>query len=323
MDFTTIKTHLTERRAAMVDAAITKLEDGIKAGVIRNVDFTDAKDTLNRAVEESAEAFLATGPHEHKHHQSDWWLAAYHGDAFVRGAAGLPTAHKRASKVPALKDYTAFIAAWLPAHELIQKAKPLVAKRGSAKLPVVKSEAQMARDAATMTCQCCGKKFLANTGTIAHHGYQRPGGGWQTASCSGAKFAPFEVSRDRLGGLIKGLKKWKADAVKARASVEAEEAPVRITFTDYAEKADAWGRRPEKAADVTRETFAAIRAENEVSLRLYSWAHDFDSIKKRDLKDRAADIKNVTAEIEAQQARFDGWKKTHEWDNANKEWRPV
>lgn len=35
--------------------------------------------------------------------------------------------------------------------------------------------AKAKKNKAQMTCQCCGRKHLANTGRIAHHGYQRPG----------------------------------------------------------------------------------------------------------------------------------------------------
>jgi hypothetical protein len=52
-----------------------------------------------------------------------------------------------------------------------------------------------------MTCQICARLIHAAHGVIAHHGYSRPsrGSGWQTASCLGARFAPYEVSRERIG----------------------------------------------------------------------------------------------------------------------------
>lgn len=52
------------------------------------------------------------------------------------------------------------------------------------------------------TCQICSRPIHAATGKIAHHGYERPGGGYQTASCYGAQHLPFEVSRDVLGLFI-------------------------------------------------------------------------------------------------------------------------
>lgn len=48
------------------------------------------------------------------------------------------------------------------------------------------------------TCQLCGRAIMANTGVIAHHGYKRPGEGWQTSSCRGARELPYEVSCDCL-----------------------------------------------------------------------------------------------------------------------------
>lgn len=57
----------------------------------------------------------------------------------------------------------------------------------------------------TTTCQICGRVIKANTGTIAHHGYQRPYEGFQTSSCYGAKYPPYEESRDRIPYVIDRL----------------------------------------------------------------------------------------------------------------------
>lgn len=48
------------------------------------------------------------------------------------------------------------------------------------------------------TCQICGRAIKSKMGIIAHHGYKRPGGGWQTASCLGARQLPYEVSCDAI-----------------------------------------------------------------------------------------------------------------------------
>lgn len=50
----------------------------------------------------------------------------------------------------------------------------------------------------TPTCQICGRAIKAKKGLIAHHGYQRPGDGWQTVSCMGARYRPYEVACDAL-----------------------------------------------------------------------------------------------------------------------------
>jgi hypothetical protein len=56
------------------------------------------------------------------------------------------------------------------------------------------------------TCQICGRPIKSKNGIIAHHGYKRPGDGWQTASCNGARFLPYEVSCDRLPPTIETIK---------------------------------------------------------------------------------------------------------------------
>ncbi len=54
----------------------------------------------------------------------------------------------------------------------------------------------------TTTCQICGRAILAKRGLIAHHGYQRPGHGWQTSSCFGARWKPYEVACDAIDHAI-------------------------------------------------------------------------------------------------------------------------
>ena len=44
---------------------------------------------------------------------------------------------------------------------------------------------------------------------IAHHGYKRPGQGWQTASCFGARYRPYEVACDAIPLAITGIRQWR------------------------------------------------------------------------------------------------------------------
>ncbi len=57
-----------------------------------------------------------------------------------------------------------------------------------------------------ITCQICGREIKAKNGIMAHHGYQRPyKAGWQTNSCLGARYPPYEISRDRIPYVMKTL----------------------------------------------------------------------------------------------------------------------
>jgi hypothetical protein len=51
----------------------------------------------------------------------------------------------------------------------------------------------------TTTCQICGRSIKSSKGVIAHHGYRRPAHeGWQSASCFGARYRPYEIACDAL-----------------------------------------------------------------------------------------------------------------------------
>jgi hypothetical protein len=67
------------------------------------------------------------------------------------------------------------------------------------------------------TCQVCGRTIGAKTGMIAHHGYQRPYEGWQTASCEGARYLPYEISCDRLREVIETVQTFIASQEEALA----------------------------------------------------------------------------------------------------------
>lgn len=288
-------------RNERLDRTVAELRSAVDAGRVPNALFVAAKDTINREVERQAEAFLATGPHVAKHHQSDWWLAAYSASAFVYGAHSIPTALKRADKAQGLREYAAFLKTeLLPVHELVQAAKPLIVKRGD--MPKVRTEREIVDDAKRMTCQCCGRRILAETGTIAHHGYERPGTGWQTSSCMGAKELPFEVNRDALGRMISGLRSNLSGQVATRKAVAAETLPVTYSYAEG---------RDTKTLDLTRATFSAQIATLPRRPSFYGDDAKFDGYKNRELAHRDSQIKNLRTFIKECQTRYDGWKQTH------------
>lgn len=307
--------HLTERRASMAQNAIDILEAGVAAGEIKNALYLDAKDTVNRAMEEAAEAFLATGPHKQKHNQSDWWLAAYEAEAFLHGAHYLPAALKRAQKAAGLKEYAAFLAALSPLAELLAAAKPLIVKRQTGP-QAPKTAKQIEREAATMTCQCCARKYLANLGTIAHHGYERPGFGWQTASCMGAKWRPFEVDRGRLGDLIRILEEQRTRMRQSRAEAKAEKFPITRSYEKR--NPENWRKPIKVEVKLTRSNFEAEQKAHP-DLRLY--VADFDALKAADLSFRDSQIASISGEIARQIKRYETWVKTHDWHAATQTWK--
>lgn len=187
--------------------------------------------------------------------------------------------------------------------------------------------AKIAREAATMTCQCCARKHLANRGWIAHHAYQRPGEGWQTASCMGAKELPFEVDRATLGKLIEILKNHKAQMEATLAKVVTEELPITLihSFIDWISsgqfgyKADRVERTIE--FDVTRANWdSVVNAEDNVEIFLNHQWNSFDRVKQYDIQIRQDQIINIQHEINQQTKRYEGWKQTHEWSQDKQAW---
>jgi hypothetical protein len=86
------------------------------------------------------------------------------------------------------------------------------------------------------TCQVCGRQIKAASGLIAHHGYNRPGYGWQTASCPGARYLPYEQSCDRLKEIIEDIKRFVSREQEAQADFLANP-PTSITVY---ERVSAW-----------------------------------------------------------------------------------
>lgn len=71
---------------------------------------------------------------------------------------------------------------------------------------------QRSASAQASTCQICGRPIKSNTGVIAHHGYKRPGNGWQTSSCMGARHLAYELSCDMIPTAIQSIEDFISSA---------------------------------------------------------------------------------------------------------------
>jgi len=181
------------------------------------------------------------------------------------------------------------------------KAAALVAK------PKSKTrELAEARNAVAKICQICGRPILAERGKIAHHGYQRPGQGWQTASCYGAMKLPFEVSRDDLGAYIKMLHA-QLDGLAGRLDrANKEEIAFRVSYDTgkYQGSHKVMG-----SFFAERTGYEAARDEHRK--KAYHWSTiptTFDEVKIREINSIKHQINETTQYIKFQQARYDAWK---------------
>jgi hypothetical protein len=188
-------------------------------------------------------------------------------------------------------------------------------KRFHAETRAIKADDSSSR----MHCQCCGRAILANLGTIAHHGYERPGHGWQTGSCMGAKRLPFESDRTALGEMIKFLRDRLARNEKHRAAIKSEKLPIVFNYESQLIGPSRWQQPSrfkwpvvKRSFDVSRESFEAFKA-GPGSNSTYG-IYDFDAYKARHVEGLSRSIQNLRDHIAEEQKRYDSWVQKAKWE---------
>jgi hypothetical protein len=147
------------------------------------------------------------------------------------------------------------------------------------------------------TCQICGRSIKAKTGVIAHHGYKRPSGyGFQTASCLGARYLPYEVSADRIPEVIKMVQAF-VDKTEREFEIFTENPPEKLIDKKYA----GFGRY-EKIEIEKPEGFKVsdCRGGNKMYSYEGAYAHYKYAFEQN--------IKMSKLQVEYMQERFDNWK---------------
>lgn len=110
---------------------------------------------------------------------------------------------------------------FVPWHGVYVELKGKIAKRGDARLaPAAPREVNPNQIRAT--CSCCFRQIAVASGgrRMSHHGYTRPGLGWQTASCMGVAYPPFESSAE-------GTRAYRQAILNAAAGFRREAAKIR------------------------------------------------------------------------------------------------
>lgn len=191
----------------------TALEDiatGVRDGAIRNTVLNEAKYYLSRAASDGWEKTVS----DPYFHAGAWKTQPQDvqdlGDAIlimslhdVIGAS--KKVNKSTASGPAVDAMRAYCAEVLPLALSVASLKEKVLK-GRAPRPTKAKPVNP--DKLVQTCPVCFRQIAVLRGTMAHHGYKRPGAGWQTASCPGVRFKPLEVSSEGL--------KWLTDVLRER-----------------------------------------------------------------------------------------------------------
>ncbi|ARB13767.1 hypothetical protein Ccr2_gp236 [Caulobacter phage Ccr2] len=325
-DFPIIRAAISPRRAAQFDAALANVKAFTEEGVLIKAEWNDIKDTFSRAIAETWDAFkdkeyyprARQGEHENVG-KLYWELLSPYPHVL---AGYLKKAQNAKNIEPAiLRDFPiAFFTEALPLNDMLVALKPLIGKRAPKKTKV-----QIEREGKERTCQVCGRGILAENGRIAHHGYQRPGMGYQTPSCSGALELPFEISRDALGADIENLKAYRARRQTYRSDVNLElvSLPVKYQVSEQdPRRAPGFKHVVDKMIHVTRADWDAQKAETPEAFagkygpRKPNYTYEpftFDALKTQVLGMVDGEIEFITGTIRAQQKRYDDWKQTMEF----------
>lgn len=195
-------------KRARAERALAVILPAYKSGAIFNVDYEDAKGTLNRLVDAAYEA----------HIQAPFlWGKGYTEiselDSKIGSVSGLHQVISVAKKVDKLKPpgaygdaQRAFAEAALPMALIVADLKSKVVKGRKPDPEAAARRAIVEAKKNVQTCSVCfrGIAVLSN-GRIADHGYTLPHRWHKTASCPGAMFRPLEVSSDGLVYMVKQL----------------------------------------------------------------------------------------------------------------------
>lgn len=205
---------------ARFDAAVEQVVAGVESGAIRNVVLQDVKFTLSRIVDEAWKK-LVSEPHFYagKWQEQPEDVQALYDSISIMGLHDVIAASKKVAKSaatgPAADAMRAYCAEVLPLSQAVASLKDKVVKGRAPSTGPAKPENP---NKLVKTCPVCFRRIAVLRGTMAHHGYQRPGQGWQTASCPGIRFKPLEVSSEGLEWLIATLRERLAGLKNSHAN---------------------------------------------------------------------------------------------------------
>lgn len=146
-------------------------------------------------------------------------------------------------------------------------------------------------------CQICGRLIQAKHGVIAHHGYTRRQG-WQTSSCMGARYRPYEVSCDRIATVIDHIEDFAAKQRKLLATWIAEP-PDEIRY----QRRDAHGSLRGPDHTFTRPEGFDPHSRHNFGHEL-SFEHQYDVYKRR----HEQNIREAEESIAQLWQRLTNWK---------------
>lgn len=209
------------------EETIDVLNRSLEQGSIRNVEFKDVKSRCSDAASE-AYKFAISEPFV--------WAQKFMSlpDAIqdlemsinFAGIHSMTSIKKKVDAVkvdhPCMTALKAWVAEYMPLAEAVDTLKQNVVM---GRAPSTGPAKPVNPNKDVKTCACCFRPIAVVSGTMAHHGYKRPGNGWQTNSCPGIRFKPLELSPDGL----KYMSEAHASSIESK-NHELEQAPSIQSF---------------------------------------------------------------------------------------------
>lgn len=189
-------------RGQRIMDAIDTLNRAVEEKHIYNVHYQDMKYPLARELFDSVgkkwqDWLLSPEGRKLEDKDRDLWQDLYYNVVSMHDVIGWPiTALNKLRKIkghdPVMDEMKKDLDQLAPIALMYKEVKPYVVK---GRVPSGKPPAPENPNKRVRTCGCCFRAIATSKdGTMAHHGYQRPGDGWQTASCPGIHFKPLEES---------------------------------------------------------------------------------------------------------------------------------
>jgi hypothetical protein len=208
--------------------AVDWLAEGQAAGKIRNARLTDAKFIMGSLIYEA----WREERRQHGLFESDEQHPAVRKifeSLHLSGLNDIMVASRKLEKAkvtsPEIERLRSFVSEVLPlakaADLLKDKDRRLMGKEPPSQ-PKPENPNKIVRQ-----CPCCYRGIAVTPkGTMAHHGYERPGGGYQTDSCMGIGYRPLDISTEGLEVKLQFEKAALSYAVKFRSSLDTPETVV-------------------------------------------------------------------------------------------------
>lgn len=211
------------------DNALLILRTAMEQGSIRNADLDTVKSALNNSCSSAWEKHYVTPFLEQSREERD--AATYskeEEDLYYKnkGFANMDGIVKKYSKLAGksrlIKIAVDIASEYAPLKDIMDHLKSNVTK-GRAPSTIIKP---VNPNQVRGTCGWCLRDIsIDKNGLMSHHGFTRPGDGYQTQSCAGVNFKNLEVSLDGLNARIKAT-----EQEKTNLELRLKELPKSITL---------------------------------------------------------------------------------------------